>query len=52
MAIPGNAISGKDKSTPIGLAEGGAQEDLDTIEVPGDQSAEGTSADAADESED
>ena len=52
MANPNNAISGKDKSTPIGLAEDTVQDDLDTAEVPDDQSADETSPDASDEGED
>jgi hypothetical protein len=52
MANPNNAISGKDKSTPIGLVSNSLDEDSDTSETPDDQSAEETSPDASDESED
>jgi len=52
MPNPNSPISGKDKSTPIGLEADSAQEDLGTTEVPDGQSADDTSPDASDESED
>jgi hypothetical protein len=43
--------TGKDKSTPIGLVSNSLDEDSDTAETPDDQSADATSPDASDESE-
>jgi hypothetical protein len=52
MTNPNTARStGKDKSTPIGIVSNSLDEDSVTDEAPDDQSAEETSSDASDESE-
>ncbi len=43
--------TGKDKSTPIGIVSNSLDESSDSAEAPEDQSADETSPDASDESE-
>lgn len=52
MANPNTVKStGKDKSTPIGIVSNSLDEEPGATEAPDDQSADETSPDASDESE-